>query len=512
MNLNKIKEYPLHAFLVGFYFAVFVVNQNSQKLYLSMTYRTIFISILISGFVFFISKIFLKDRIKAGVFTTLLLFGLFTYGLYYNTIEQLYFDGNWPWANIHRYLVLAYVAICSSIYFIIHVSKLKWVAASNFLNVFIGILIVINLGELVVKEVSEGVMTLKPKNPFIEHASLDRLNIPSDDISPRPDIYYIILDGYGNEKILKKFFDYDNHEFIAFLKSNGFYVADESSTNYPSTRPSLSSSMNMEYIDSLQLRGTSVMNNSLISKNYVTYLLKNTGYTIVSVPSGYNVTNQNDFADRQFYLWGPNEFERSILRLTIFRLDDLTGFMAYFRLKNQFKILYEMSEEVSPKFCFIHLVCPHPPYVFNKKGGLMLHSISDIGWETKDDYIQQLQYINKVASDYISHILKTSKIKPMIILQSDHGPWMRDSLAENVYTARTKILNAYLLPDSIQKDLYPTISPVNSFRLIFNHFNPGKFPQLENIPPLKAAFFKDPVFSNYQIGGKKNEPQNTIGE
>jgi hypothetical protein len=35
---------------------------------------------------------------------------------------------------------------------------------------------------------------------------------------------------------------------------------------------------------------------------------------------------------------------------------------------------------------------------------------------------------------------------------------------------RTSILNAYYLPNGGSQDLYPTISPVNSFRIVLNTY------------------------------------------
>ena len=43
------------------------------------------------------------------------------------------------------------------------------------------------------------------------------------------------------------------------------------------------------------------------------------------------------------------------------------------------------------------------------------------------------------------------------------------------------ILNAYYLPGIGQGDLYPTISPVNSFRVVFNQYFGGKFPLLPDL-------------------------------
>ena len=66
-----------------------------------------------------------------------------------------------------------------------------------------------------------------------------------------PDVYYIILDEYPNNESLKKFYEFDNNKFLISLEDSGFYVIENSFSNYPMTIQSLSSSLNMEYLDRL---------------------------------------------------------------------------------------------------------------------------------------------------------------------------------------------------------------------------------------------------------------------
>ena len=47
-----------------------------------------------------------------------------------------------------------------------------------------------------------------------------------------PDIYYIILDGYVRDDVLKDLFAYDNSGLIEYLRGRGFFVAEQSRSNY----------------------------------------------------------------------------------------------------------------------------------------------------------------------------------------------------------------------------------------------------------------------------------------
>ncbi len=179
-----------------------------------------------------------------------------------------------------------------------------------------------------------------------------------------------------------------------------------------------------------------------------------------------------EVADLNLEYEGLNEFERTLLRLTMFRLDDLFGFFTFSRLNAQIKKIQEIPDLPSPKFAFIHIVAPHPPYVFSPTGEFKLKKkFPANSWEPKSDYIDQLEYISRVTNSYVNKILQKrnkNRPQPIIILQSDHGPWISSFLEEDVYSCRTGILNAYLVPVELQKKIYPTISPVNTFRLISN--------------------------------------------
>lgn len=116
-------------------------------------------------------------------------------------------------------------------------------------------------------------------------------------------------------------------------------------------------------------------------------------------------------------------------------------------------------------------------------------------WEPKEYYLTQLKFINKEIIKFISEIFKQSKIKPVIIIQSDHGPWIQSNSFQDIYNTRSMILNAYNIPYNWKNKLYPTISPVNSFRFIFNELFNDSIPLLKDIP-LDSMNVKNNMNSN----------------
>lgn len=344
----------------------------------------------------------------------------------------------------------------------------------------------------------------------------------------RPDIYYIIVDGYAREDVLMELYDYDNSKFINFLENEGFYVAKESRSNYNQTDLSLSSSLNMTYLDFIpETRGADERNRTplaeLIKENQVIDFLRLQGYQIITFNSGYGPTiiNSADIFwdsvsdnDVTFKEYRPgiflNAFENLLLRSSaaILPMDMLKigvdqGLSPpedplYTSHRN--RILYNLSKlkEVPAMegnyFVFAHVIAPHPPFVFGSKGEWVTPPGSyTLAREGKfftgppEEYIKgyrsQLNYLNSILTETITAILRQSDSPPIIILQADHGPGAyldQDSNENSNLKERISIMNGYYFPDQGISGLYPTISPVNTFRLVFNRIFKTNFELLED--------------------------------
>jgi len=93
----------------------------------------------------------------------------------------------------------------------------------------------------------------------------------------------------------------------------------------------------------------------------------------------------------------------------------------------------------------------------------------DFGRElNKDDYLEQLIYVNQPVTNLVADILAKSKTPPIIVLQGDHG--FRFLQGTNQTSEAMTILNAYHLPGAQPDWVYEGTTPVNSFRMIFNHY------------------------------------------
>jgi hypothetical protein len=290
----------------------------------------------------------------------------------------------------------------------------------------------------------------------------------------QPDIYYIILDGYARADVLEDIYGYDNREFLDWLAEKGFYVAQRSRANYVQTYLSLASSLNYCYLDHVaDCVGRDSSSRSplreMLQENAVASFLKQRGYTYVVYSSGYF---ESDLARADEYRAAPGSltwFQDGLVSMT--PLSRLPGFQRDLhrkRLLYIFEHLPDAAEMRAPVFVFAHIVAPHPPFVFTEHGEEAAPSDSGL-----DAYTGQLCFVNAKVQAIIESILSASSKPPIIILQSDHGPGLRVDWSSPECTdvrERTGILNAYYLPGGVPDALYDEITPVNTFRLIFNEY------------------------------------------
>jgi hypothetical protein len=135
-----------------------------------------------------------------------------------------------------------------------------------------------------------------------------------------------------------------------------------------------------------------------------------------------------------------------------------------------------------PKFVFAHILAPHLPFLFDADGNPVREYQAGLA-HTKADYVNQLIFVNKKVQEMVDEILARSGIEPIIIIQGDTGPpyGFRHEEAlhnptEEIYQQNLRILNAFYLPENGAQSLYEGISPVNTFRLIFNRYFEADFP------------------------------------
>ena len=108
-----------------------------------------------------------------------------------------------------------------------------------------------------------------------------------NDSPARPDIYYIVPDGYPSDAWLLSAMNYDNSEFTKSLRDRGFHVADHAQSNYAASLVSLASVLNMRYFEDNPSNFSDIDYLRLsIATSEVARQLQRLGYTYVQFVSG----------------------------------------------------------------------------------------------------------------------------------------------------------------------------------------------------------------------------------
>ncbi len=329
----------------------------------------------------------------------------------------------------------------------------------------------------------------------------------------KPDVYFIILNGYARADVLKTLYRYDNSTFINALEQRGFIVASQSRSNYPRTLLSVASSLNMQYLDPVsETMGESSSLwpvSDMIQHSTVRFIFEKSGYQTVFFADEWDYS---DIRDGDVYVKPSvlflNAFDQAIINHTNLQIItsilpvpfvSLPDYNSHRRIiLNDFARLPEIAKLTSPKFIYAHIVAPHPPFVFDSRGeavdpnyGYTLNDAQDFFGDTaqyEQSYLEQLTFVNTQTLIMIDGILANSKTPPVIIIQADHGPAILHyyfTIDELSIFERYSILSAYYLPGVDPREVPQDISPVNSFKFVFNRYfnaNYGLLPNRQYFP------------------------------
>jgi hypothetical protein len=333
------------------------------------------------------------------------------------------------------------------------------------------------------------------------------------DVDHPPDVYYIILDAYAGHDVLWEAYGLNNSEFLETLSDRGFYIADRSQSNYNHTELSLLSSLNMSYladIDPTFSNGappnTSVW--GLLNHGVVRKTFECLGYKIVTFDSGYYWTGWRDSdyfigVDTETFgelrrIKGINSFESQLIETSAGVIintfaNKLPSYIQaelghpYQEQRNRILSIFDALGDYvpslpGPKFVFAHLLVPHPPYIFGPNGepveqysAFTLGNDQGVSGDIPESigYPNQVSFTNKKIAETVDQILSSSRLPPIIIVQGDHGIGRHN-------LDKVSILNAYYCPGMLDQYLYPEITPVNSFRVLFNEYFGGQFDLLKD--------------------------------
>ena len=495
-----LNSWPLHTLLFSLYVSLAFLAWNIEEMRVEEIVRPFIISLLLGSVILMGFRVILKDLTKAGLATSIVLIILLSYGQLYGGLKELGISG--PVVR-HRYLLLGLVFAGAIMVFGIYRlgSTTTWTRGANIAAIIVVIGPIVGLFGHSVQSFGS----------TLQNSEDCELSLPGE---KAPDVYLIVLDAYERADVLKSLYGFDNEPFLEELRRLGFYIAEGSMSNYRHTTTSLAATLNLQYIQNFPSSFGTRPNNSWdvvqkISDNRLRSSFECLGYRIVASQTGFKWT---EWTDADYYiaetpggfeltkLIGPlAASERVFLGTTVVRaitdgmrsVEDSSRLealdpLAIHRQQVLFSLgqLPQVARLPSPKFVFVHIVSPHPPFVFGRQGEFISVSKREApGADLKALYADQVFYLNGRALVAIKSILAESAIPPIIVLMGDHG------YAESNSEEKMSILNAYHLPRGVDDNLYPTISPVNSFRIVLEEYFRGTFGVIPDVSFISDASY-----------------------
>ncbi|MBA4251662.1 MAG: hypothetical protein C0425_08725 [Chlorobiaceae bacterium] len=492
MDKNKIflilsqKLFLLPVVLVPLIHIVVVfqaINQSEYPKDTSEIALAIILILLITFPSYFLLKLLLKDKIKAAVASTLFLGVSFSFGLinqnlfqlnsFENLSEKLFF-GNIIIASISL-LTITFILIASIILFLPF--KL------NRLNNYLAILFSLFLFYEIYTYFSYAPKTIKLE----EEITLPQESRQGD--KALPNIYYIVFDSYTNFESLEKYWNFDNSGLKYFLQNRGFYVAPKSKSNYNQTHFAMASALNLSYLDFKLFDKLTLAHYpylfKLIKENALVRILEKNGYEIINY-SLFDISKEEKYY-RFEITDAPNFFTNTLfeglintnflgIELGLNLEPELNIIQTNLNIKN---LLMDVPKRKTEQnfFVYAHFMLPHPPYFFDADGNQMSYEYSK-DHSNQWKYLEQLKFANKIIKEVVDSILINSSEAPVIIIQGDHGfRFLKDDIMQAAESHT--ILNAFYFPSKDYSALYPSISAVNTFRVLLNKYN---FLEIENLP------------------------------
>lgn len=486
--LSKLQQYSLYLFLLPVFFVLHGYLENygfispGELAILTLTYLAGTLILAIIGWLFF------RNIPKAALTAFVIMAWYFFFGVLRDFLKK-----HVPAVASYSVLLGAFFVLL--IIFIIYLKKSnrQFKPLTGFLNILFLIYILADTGNLISKAFRSGA----ENNLSVYSFAKDNSYISCDTCS-KPDIYFILMDGYASTAALAQWYNFRN-DLDSFLLQKKFSIQTNSRSSYNFTPFSMASILNMSYLKGIKnTKAVTVTDYAncevLIRNNEVIKTLNAAGYAIVNY-SIFNLAGHPSLIKQSFLPLNT----RLITERTLFahvRKDIGWKLATWYPFKwfwssdimkadrNNQRLIELIKtnpaiKSTKPRFVYAHLNMPHSPFYYDKNGKL-----KDIATITRENvsfpitsYLEYLHYTNSRIREMVTSIQQQNP-SAVIILMGDHGN--RDITNEAFPIRHFQNLNAVYYPDNDYKMLYDSISGVNQFRVVLNKLLYQKLPLLKD--------------------------------
>ncbi len=480
-----------HPFLFALFPIISMTAANITEVEPDVLYRPAMMALAGAAILLLLFSLLLRRIDKGALLATVWLLLFFSYGHLYNSLVG---SGLLGAAGQARYFLAAWILLGLAGSIAVMKTKRDLSKATQFLNFMAIVMLIMPLLTIFNYERSRQ-ETLSIRSDQAQEKAVAkpvppvRLASGKKSAIEQPDIYYLVFDRYSSAPRLKDVLDFDNSAFTDYLKDRGFFVAEESRANYAVTYLSLSSSLNLDYHESARDQKDV---EPIIQDYKVWRFLKERGYKFVHYGSAWPPTNSNQFADQSvnYYELDFDSFSRLLLNTTMAgpvldrfypQEEDNRN-----RMLSQLQALAKAPRMKGPKFVFAHILMPHTPYLFDAQGRPL--SAEEQAEAVEEDlYRDYILFANGKIRSLLDTLLVDSERPPIVVIQADEGfrynaESNKERYAKPGYMElHYGVLNAYYLPGVEATDyVYDDITPVNSFRAVFNAYFDTDFEMLED--------------------------------
>ena len=468
----------LYPVLFAAYPVLFLWSQNLAEADLGDVLLPLLFSMAAAALLTIVLGLILRDIHKAALILTPVIIGLLGYGHATRLSQAIHVPGfvqQAAWA----------AAIVVAIVLAFRLSRRSLEQLGGALTWIAAILIAVTLVQIVPYQLTSTSSTSD---------SAEEPGFATTTDAPKRDVYWFIFDRYGSDRALDLLYGIDN-DLTPWLREQGFRVLDNAHPNYVRTNLSVATSSQMTHI--LDMPG--VPGPDETSQQFLTAMTKSSavvrqfkalGYRSFNIGSWFSATRSSPLADVNLHTPAPDEFTASLIEASavpaILRAVGAGTLSVRTRHweNNQYGLaaVAGVMDEPGPKFVFTHILLPHPPYVHASDG----HFLTDEEMQGRDGetlFRDQLTYTNTRIREIIGGLLDLPEDRrPIIILQADEGPetpeyrktrrttWDWEKASTEDLEIKFGILNAWYVPGDRQVGLYPELTSINTFPLMFRDY------------------------------------------
>ena len=471
-----IKSAKINLIFVLYFFNKYLLNRyqiTPEEIKSLFIYSLIYIFLLnLANLLvyFFISKNETVIFVSSLCIFFFLFYGNITYFFYFNNFEIIMRLPNYSFFTYMTFLLV----LCVAVY------KFRLDTQINALLLFYSLFILL--------------INFPINSEGSVYQDTERSSLKNLEFNEKPDIYFVVLDGYPNLDIAKKYYSYDVQKVYSLFNENNIEVFGSSTTPYNRTINTLSSLFEMEYLflppsmafsERENITAGFENSNSLFEK-----ILRHNGYQLVKYGSKAFCSTSDICLNDQFSsLNTKNTVYFDLMLETPLKIFIEKEWIdtKYFSVLGCSDNCIESSIDASiveitksfnsvnrPIFAFIHLVNSHDPYILNSKC-----EISDTPSYklAKDDPEQFNENLDCTYSEMEKLIDLLNLNEDILIIQSDHGPQyevMKNVVGKNVETFNEdQLLNRFKTISASNINNFcanktKDFSSINTFRVVIN--------------------------------------------